>query len=324
MSLTTAKYDAIMRQYEEIRINNVHTLDEHTNEVYELIPEYKSIDDSIKETALSLGRKRIMGDKTALDSLEDKINEMRQKKTMLLKEYGFPENYLDPIYVCEQCKDTGYVEGSQCKCLKQKILRALYSQSNVEDVLKRENFDTLTFDYYNDEDLDKMKVIVEKCKSYVKDFDNEYRNLLFYGAPGVGKTFLTNCIAKALLDTGHSVIYFTSHQLFDTLSQYTFSYDSKEELVKAREDIFGCDLLIIDDLGTENTNSFVASQLFLVVNERDLRHKSTIISMNLNLQEFTERYSERNLSRVIGKYDAIKPDISDIRLEMRRRRVFPN
>lgn len=318
MALSKTQYNEIMRKYEQNRLDNRHLLNEHISEVYDLVPEYKTMDDSISELAISLGKKRILGDKSALDSLSEKIEEKTKKKQLLLREYGFPDDYLNPIYTCKTCKDTGYVNGEQCMCLKQTILRTLYAQSNIEDVLLRENFSTLTYDYYNDSEVDQMKGIVGQCKDFVRNFDDEYKNLLIYGRPGVGKTFLTNCIAKELLESGHSVIYFTSFQMFDTLSKYTFSYDSPEEIIGMREDIFSCDLLIIDDLGTENTNSFVASQLFLVINERDIRRKSTIISMNLSLSEMSERYSERSLSRIIGKYDAIKPDIQDIRLKMKR------
>lgn len=318
MSLTSAQYNAIMRQYEERRIENKHILDDHTEEVYDLIPEYKEISDSISEMAIEMGKKRILGDKSALDGLAEIINEKIEKKAKLLEEFGFPVDYLDPIYSCKECKDTGYVNGKQCICLKQEVLSSLYSHSNIKDILERENFNTLTFDYYNDSDFDQMKAIINRCKDFVSNFDNEYRNLLFSGKPGVGKTFLSNCIAKDLIDSGHSVIYFTSFQMFDTLSKYTFNYDSPEDIIAMREDIFTCDLLIIDDLGTENNNSFVTSQLFLVVNERDIRRKSTIISTNHSLNEILDKYSERNLSRIIGSYDLVKPDIPDIRFKMRK------
>lgn len=315
MSITNAQYDEIMRTYNENRINNRFLQDEHIAEVYDLVPDYKELDESIADIAISAGKKRIMGDKAALDGLSQLIEEKTLRKKKLLKEYGFPEDYVDPIYTCNNCKDTGYVDNQQCYCLKQKILRTLYAQSNIESVLERENFGTLTYDYYNDSEREQMNVIINRCKDFVCNFEKEYKNILMLGKPGVGKTFLTNCIAKDLLDKGNSVIYFTSFQMFDTLSKYTFSYDSDEELTGICEDIFQCDLLIIDDLGTENTNSFVAASLFRVINERDLRRKSTIISTNLSLQEINERYSERSLSRVLGQYDAIRPDIQDIRLK---------
>ena len=317
MSLTNSQYNAIMREYEENRINNKYVQDEHLSEVYDLIPEYKDLDTEITELAISAGKKRILGDKDALVGLSEKINEISEQKKKLLLEYSFPENYLEPIYTCPDCQDTGYIDENKCHCLKHKILRCLYAQSNIEEVLERENFETLTYDYYNDDEISDMKVIVSRCKDFVCNFDNEYKNILLLGNSGVGKTFLTNCIAKALLDSGHSVIYFTSFQLFDTLAQYAFSYDNDEEVTGMCEDIFGCDLLIIDDLGTENANSFVASSLFRVVNERDIRRKSTIISTNLSLGQLNERYAERSMSRIFGQYDVIKPDIQDIRLKMK-------
>lgn len=315
MSLTNAQYDEIMRTYNENRINNRFLQDEHLSEVFDLIPGYKELDESVTELAISAGKKRILGDKEALTGLREKIDEITEKKHKMLSDYGFPADYLEPIYTCKDCKDTGYIDNVQCHCLKQKVLRALYAQSNIEDVLERENFGTLTYDYYNDSEIQQMKGIVNRCKDFVCNFDSSYQNILLLGHSGVGKTFLTNCIAKELLDSGHSVIYFTSFQMFDTLSKCTFSYDSDEEITGICEDIFACDLLIIDDLGTENTNSFVASSLFRVINERDIRRKSTIISTNLSLQEINERYSERSLSRVLGQYDAIKPDIQDVRLK---------
>jgi len=315
MSLTNAQYNEIMRVYEENRINNKYIQDEHLAEVYDLIPGYKDIDDSIAQMAISAGKKRIMGDRDALVGLSSQIEEMSKKKKEMLTEYNFPADYLEPVYTCIDCKDTGYIGDTQCHCLKNRILRTLYAQSNIEDVLERENFRTLTYDYYNDSEIPQMRDIVSRCKDFVCNFDNEYRNILLLGHSGVGKTFLTNCIAKDLLDSGHSVIYFTSFQMFDTLSKYAFSYDDDEEILGKCEDIFSCDLLIIDDLGTENTNSFVSSSLFRVVNERDIRRKSTIISTNLSLHDLNDRYAERSMSRIFGQYDTIKPDIQDIRLK---------
>ena len=317
MGLTNAQYDEIMREYDRKRIEATHKLDVKAARVYEMIPEYSDVEDEIRDIAVECGIKSISGDEGALKEMRMKIEELSNMKAELLASHGFSPDYLEPEYECNDCKDTGYIEGKKCHCLSQKILKTLYSKSNVGDNLLKENFDTLDIDQYTDSEYEKMSPIIQKCKNYVTEFDNGCENLLFRGKPGVGKTFLSNCIAKALLDSGHSVIYFTSVQLFDKLSTYAFSYDYSENSLSMKEDISSCDLLIIDDLGTEMTNSFVASHLFDIINEREIRGKATIISTNLDIESIAERYSERVLSRLVGKYTGLKLEISDIRFKSR-------
>lgn len=319
MSLSNAQYDEIMREYEEKRNRTRYLQNEHLQEVYELIPEYRVLAEKIADVALESANRVLSGEKDALLSMKDEMNRISERQKALLRDFAFPEDYLEPVYTCGDCKDTGYIDNRKCHCLKQKILKVLYRQSNIESVLDRENFDTLSMEYYTDEEAEKMQPIIDTCRKFVKDFDGKHENVLLYGNVGVGKTFLTNCMAKALLDEGHSVIYFTAIQLFDTLSKYVFKRDGyDEESHESYNDIFECDLLIIDDLGTENVNSFVVSQLFEVLNERDMREKSTIISTNLTLKMILERYSERNFSRIFGKYTVLKPDIEDIRIRKKR------
>ena len=165
-----------------------------------------------------------------------------------------------------------------------------------------------------------MKGIIAECKRFADDFGKRYENVLLYGSVGVGKTFLTNCMAKEILDKGYSVIYFTSMRLFDTLSRELFQYGENGSW-DIQKDIFTCDLLIIDDLGTENVNSFVASRLFDILNERDIRRRSTIISTNLTFEELGGRYTERNFSRIFGNYIILHPDVEDIRIRKRRSEI---
>ena len=313
MGLTNAQYDEIMREYDRKRIEASHRLDAKAAQVYEMIPEYSDVEEEIREVAFQCGLKSIGGDESALSDMREKIEELGKKKEELLVANGFSANYLEPDYACMDCKDTGYIGQQKCHCLKQKILTVLYSKSNVGDILEKENFDTLSIDEYTDAEYEIMQPVIDKCKEYVEKFDKNPRNLIFTGNPGVGKTFLTNCIAKALLDKGHSVIYFTSVQLFDKLSTYAFSYDYSENSLGMKEDIHSCDLLIIDDLGTEMANNFVASNLFSIINERSIRGKATIISTNLSIEDISERYSQRVLSRFAGEYDRLKLDISDLR-----------
>ena len=217
------------------------------------------------------------------------------------------------------------INGQKCSCFKQEIINVVYSQSNIKNILERENFSTFSYAYYSDDiinpttklsALDTAERAVAECRRFIDDFEHKPKNLFFYGDTGVGKTFLSNCVAKELLEKGYSVIYFTAFQLFDILSKGVFQKDA--DAIAAHQNIFDCDLLIIDDLGTEFSNSFTSSQLFLCVNERILRQKSTIISTNLNMNHMVELYSERTLSRISSNYSIIKLFGDDIRIKKRQ------
>ena len=159
-----------------------------------------------------------------------------------------------------------------------------------------------------------MQTALKVCHEFVDTFSAEFRNILLYGDTGVGKTFLSHCIAKELIDTSFSVVYFTAASLFDLFAQNTFgSWDSHD--MDAQEHIYDCDLLIIDDLGTELPNSFTVSQLFICLNERILRRKPTIISTNLALDDIQSIYSERTFSRISSNYTILRLTGDDIRIQ---------
>lgn len=316
MALTNEQYDAIMRIYDERRFENHRILVERREEIYNKIPEYKKIDDEIADYAFQCGMKRLSGDKNALNDMKGEIEKLSKKKALLLKENGYSENYLNPVYTCSICQDSGFVGDEKCICFKQEIIKAKYEQSNIGEILKKENFDTLSYDFYYDNELEAAKKVIDGCKRFADEFDDNKDNLILFGPAGTGKTFLTNCIAKKLIDTEHSVLYFTSFQLFDTLAKYTFNNQKNdEEISEVHKDILSCDALIIDDLGTELESSFCASQLFLILNERKKAEKSTIISTNLLFSEIAQRYSERVSSRILGDYIKYKIDIADIRVK---------
>ena len=325
MALSNAQYDEIMRGYDERQLHNKYITNQRIQEAYEKEPRLKSIDASIASYSVKQAHKLLEGNTNALNELKDIINSFKKEREVILKEMGYPSNYFDPIYTCPDCQDTGYIEGNKCHCFKQAIIDTVYSQSNIKNVLARENFSSFSFDYYSDEDinpttglssLSTVKNAVAECHNFINDFEIKPKNLLFYGDTGVGKTFLSNCVAKDLLDKGYSVIYFTAFQFFDILSKGVFEKDT--DAIAAHKNIFDCDLLIIDDLGTETPNSFTTSQLFLCINERILRQKSTIISTNLGLDQIMNVYSERTFSRISSSYSIIKLFGDDIRLKKRR------
>ena len=318
MSLTNSQYESIHRKYEERQLHNRHSLEERFLEIYAQIPAYKELDDTISTVSLAQGKKLVMGDEDALFELKSILSDLTQKKEVLLTQAGYPADYLSPIYECTDCKDTGYIDGVKCHCFKQAMVSLLYAQSNILEMMNQENFSNLSTEYYQGEDLVRFEKAVITCKNFTNNFNSDYHNLFFYGTVGTGKSFLSGCIAKEVLDKGCSVIYFSAAKLFETLSKYSFDYKSRDDLSGIYEDIYTCDLLIIDDLGTEMTNKFVSTQLFSCLNERHLRKKSTIISTNLSLEDLRETYSERIFSRITSNYEVCKLSGPDIRMYKKR------
>lgn len=326
MSLKNYQHNKILRDYDNKQFENRHNLDLRIKEAYSRIPELKDIDDRIINMAMS-SAKVLLADSNndkSIDNLKKSAESSKNERRLLLVEHGFPADYLELQYQCNDCKDTGYITNDKCHCFKQSVVNILYSQSNIKTAITKENFSTFSLDYYPDSFIDdsvglspreNMEKIVASVMNFINNFDDCFENLIIYGNTGVGKTFLTNCIAKELLDRSKTVIYLTAFQLFDILEKNKFNKgDDNEEIQNKFDYILDCDLLIIDDLGTELTNAFINTQLYLCVNERYLREKSTIISTNLSLDNINDKYSERIFSRVISNYILLKIVGDDIRL----------
>lgn len=322
MGLKTSQYDAIMRDYEQKQSRSRNLLNRHYEDVYEKVPGFKDIEDSISLLAVQYGKKLLNGDERAVTSLKEELSILRSSKKSLLQSSGFPEDYLEPVYDCSECKDTGYVGNQKCSCFKRAVIDLLYAQSNLNQILQRENFDTFSLDYYSENHIDpksgrSSRAIMEDAlavsKRFADTFGSEFSNLFLYGDTGIGKTFLSNCIAKALIDRSYSVIYFSAPELFSVLAKSTF--DKDVDAANMQDYIMNCDLLIIDDLGTELTNTFVTSQFFACINERLLKERSTIISTNLSLESLVELYTERTFSRITSNYTMLKLIGDDIRIK---------
>lgn len=344
MSLNNSQYDTLMRAYNARQFHNQHLQNERIREVYARSPRLEEIDHEISSSSVACARRLleleddvllqtgagspeqdsapIQKDHPLLQEQRQTIAALQQEKQSILQELGYPADYLDPVYTCPECKDTGFIGGKRCHCFVQASIDLIYTQSNIKNILERENFSQFSFDYYSREQTnpstgltayETAQKAVADCRSFLAEFDHGFENLFFYGETGVGKTFLSNCVAKELLDSGHSVIYFTAFQLFEIFEKSTFQKDAQASA--SQQTIFDCDLLIIDDLGTELANAFTTSQLFLCLNERMLRRKSTLISTNLNMDELAAVYSERTCSRIFSNYTMIKLFGDDIRIK---------
>ena len=318
MALTNSQYNTIMKTYEEKQLILRQELDAKITYINEHVPGYKNLSDQISSLAIKQAFLLLEEDTEDNTAFKNTMTNLRNEKRKLLTDAGFSADYLEPHYDCPDCKDTGYIGLEKCHCFKQQIINLLYRQSNIHEMLKETNFSNLSYEYYEGEDLIRFENAVNTCKDFIDCFNSDYHNLFFYGTVGTGKSFLSGCVAKELIDQGKSVIYFSSTGLFEKLSALSFDYNAKEDKAELYEDLYSCDLLIIDDLGTELTNNFSSSQFFSCLNERILRKKSFIISTNLSLQELRDRYSDRIFSRITSNFKLCKITGPDIRMYKKR------
>ncbi len=313
MALTNAQYDAIMHEYEERRSLHRQELEERQRYVYENVPGYKELEDATATASVNFGKRLLSGERLDRSALKRELAELSNQKLTLLTDAGFSSDYLDMGYTCQDCKDTGYIGNEKCHCFKQKIIEALYDKSNLKMLAKSANFKIMTDKYYSGEDLTRFHGAVHLCEDFINNFNSDYQNLFIYGTVGTGKSFLSVCVANDLLKKGNSVIYFSASGLFKMISQYIFDAKLKSEQRAFYDDLYNCELLVIDDLGTESVNTLTLTELFSLINERDSRKKSTIITTNLSLEQLQNIYSDRIFSRITSNYKLIKLSGQDIR-----------
>lgn len=330
MSLTDTQYDEIMRTYYENQFHNRETEKSRQLEIYQVIPEIEQIDDEIAQASIHAAREKLLGKEISTEDVKKENANHIYRKEALLIEHGYPKDYLKPIYTCPLCQDTGKIGNEYCSCFKQAALKYLYKQSTIQHKLEIENFENFSLDYYSRENdgthqntpYENMQFILNEVHYFVDHFDEKGGNLLFYGGTGLGKTYLSNCIAKALLDQRHTVLYQSAVHLFeDICGDVLMRKGNNPESLQLYQYIFDCDLLIIDDLGTETQTSFITSEVYDILNTRMRDNKPTIISSNLSLKEISGRYSDRIISRILSEYKVYNFYGSDIRLFKRRTNI---
>lgn len=340
MAIDNSSYNAIMREYENIRANNRAAQVRRIEEVYEKIPEMKELNNSTGSVAVSRYKESLKAGRLSINELKNDIDGIKNKKEVLLLSAGFPKDYMEITYDCKDCKDTGYIDGKKCHCLQLRIRKLLYAQSNLENILSKENFDNFSFDYYDNKTIlpgqnmtnaAYMEGVKKFCEKFVDKYfkinrsenesnsaseENDRRNIIFSGNTGVGKTYLSNCIAKVLLDRYYSVIYLSAKELFEALVKVKMEKSEDQKYLLLIEEVYESDMLIIDDLGTELSNHFTTTEFFHIINRRVNNEKSTIISTNLSLDEMREIYSERVTSRIRKSFMYIRLFGNDIRAKL--------
>lgn len=321
LSLTNTQYDELMRSYSRDRAAQVRLLEARRKHIYDTVPDLRELDAQIASSAVSSAISRLDGQNTAAAQGRSRMHALMQQRRDLLSENGFSQDALEIGYTCPDCRDTGYIGDRKCHCFYRRAVDLFYTQSGLRSALEKENFTTFSFDWYDDRRKNpatglsprqNMHRIVRTVRDFIEHFDEAGGgNLLFYGGTGLGKTFLSNCLAKELIESAHSVLYYSSQDLFDAISGSTFGSGARDPFTDCLMDT---DLLIIDDLGTEMTNSFTSSKLFHILNQRISRKKSMVISTNLNLSDFADVYSERIFSRISSSFILLGFYGDDIRI----------
>ena len=330
----------LLTEYDIKRKNAILEAENKKRELMEVNPRLSEIEKDLSNISLEASKKMIAGgtDKDKiLSELKKKTAILVKEKNSIIKEISKSSSFFEPNFECKMCEDTGFVtkagKSIMCNCLKQRIYDISFNKTNMGN-LERENFDTFSIRVFSDKpDKERFKsdispreniiLLKEKALEFIDKFDDpSEKNLIFTGSTGLGKTFLTNCIANELLKEGKTVLYQTAPVMFDAILDEKFGKKPDSNL---EENILNCDLLIIDDLGTEKTSDTKIEELFTIINTRLLNqnHKitKTIISTNLTANELFNVYTARIGSRLAGNYRFLRFFGDDIRIKKGKKEV---
>ncbi len=292
----------------------------HRLDAYERFPRLKQIDWELRKS-MALAAQSIFASGEDVSSAMAQVrqaNQALQEERKALIAANFEEGYLDDAPICVHCDGNGYVGSTMCECLAE-----LCRQEQKKELTLlsggKENFSQFKLEYYSDAYDPRLGIspravmakTLQTWRSFAAEFGEKSENLLFSGGTGLGKTFLSACIARSVADRGFSVVYETASRMFSQMERARFSGD--EEARRETEKYTQCDLMIIDDLGTEMGGQFTTAALYSVINDRLLRKKATIISTNLNTKDIEERYSTQIASRLLGSYQRVAFVGEDIR-----------
>lgn len=313
-------YSEIFNDYKRDKKAAEDRAEQLKNKLYSQNPRLGGIDAEISRLSTELFKKSMQGDKNAPEQFREKSNKLSAERQNILRGMGIASGRIEPEYKCRLCNDTGMIDTKKCSCFNRRLAEKYYRLSNLGNILKRENFEKFNYDIFSREPFksgispyDNIRHISAEVHRAIDNFENEPMNMLFYGRSGLGKSYMCNCIAKELMDRGSFVMYMSAYDLFQLMTNIRFNNGSDADMESMRL-IRECDLLIIDDLGTEGANSATNVEFFDILNMRLRADKSTLISANLNITDIGTVYSERILSRILGCFRAYEFIGRDLRI----------
>ena len=307
MGYNRENFNRIKQEYDEKYIRARESADARRFYIHSKITEIAEIDKVLERTGARIMGIICSGDPRA----EEKIAQLRKdnealvlKRCELLTANGYPADYTDVKYECEKCSDSGYVGIQMCECMKKKLALAGYESSGMSRLMMEQNFDNFSLDFYkgNRENYEKMSDVYKLMKKYADTFKvGESENLALFGGTGLGKTHLSSAVAGKLIENGFDVMYAGAVSMISDFENRRFGTGLNEGFGSV-DRYTDCELLIIDDLGTEVVNQFTLSCIYNVINTRLNKKLPTILSTNLSPSEFRQKYWDRITSRVLGEY----------------------
>lgn len=298
--------------------------DRRCAEVWAVIPGVRDIDAQLSRAGLEIMRAITAGgqERENISAMIDRVRErneaLQSRRRELLLAHGYPEDYTDVRYDCPNCGDSGYIDGIMCDCMKRELVYAGCESSGIGRLMREQNFENFTLDYYrtNTVTYEEMERVLTTAYRFANGFtENSGVNLVFIGGTGLGKTHLSSAIARRVIERGFDVVYVSAQSLISDFERERFGNSSTGTGVGDTARYTECDLLIIDDLGTEVTNQFTVACLYNVINTRLNLCRSTLISANLNQNELRSRYTDRIASRLFGEYRVLRFVGTDVRAQ---------
>ena len=315
MSYSKENFSRVTREFADKKARAISLAQERRATVHAAHPDIAEIDSLLSMTCAKIVDEISKGSLNIderIKRVKDENLALQARRAELLLSYGYPADYTDIKYSCTECQDTGYTGYKMCRCMKKALTEAGYKSSGIGRLFETQSFESFSLDYYSADTRQRMAGNLELCKYYAANFDGKNdRNLLFFGGTGLGKTHLTTSIAAVVIEKGFDVVYDSSQNIFREFEDKHFGRSESAYTQK----YFDCDLLIIDDLGTEMINQFAVSTLYSIINTRMIDGKATIINTNLSSDELRKRYTDRVVSRFFGEYTVIPFVGKDIRMQ---------
>jgi len=318
--LKTSNTARLMEEFSKKRDAAITEMERKRTEVHSLVPGVFEIDRKLSATCSEIAMAALSGDdyEEKLSAIKNENMKLRAERAALLKEKGYPEDYTEVKFECPLCNDTGFVGINMCSCLKKIVAMGAFKDSGIGELVKKQSFESFSFDFYSGEALKHAKNNFDTLKSFAENFkQGNGMSFILMGDTGLGKTHLSTSVAKVVIEKGFSVAYDTVNEIMADFEAQRFRGSVSEDEIRKR--YYDSDLLIIDDLGCEIINQFTVSVVYNLVNTRINNGLSTIINTNLTQSELREKYADRILSRIFGEFKPLRFLGNDIRAQKIKR-----